>query len=107
MKKRWVLFYDGACPLCFKSKSWLYKSLDGEIKLTVVDLNSDIAKVKNYDKSSVVLETANGTFKSYHAWLKLLSKTKYKWVTTMLLRPFFIVFYFLVSRNRKLISKII
>ena len=50
---------DGACPLCFKSKSWLINAVDKNIKLTAVDLNSEIARQKGISNNSVALE-ANG-----------------------------------------------
>jgi predicted DCC family thiol-disulfide oxidoreductase YuxK len=49
MKERWILYFDGACPLCIKSQNSLKKYLPEHIKLTAVDLNSQIAKNKGYD----------------------------------------------------------
>lgn len=107
MKKRWVLFYDGACPLCVKTKSKIENLLSNQVKLTVVDLNSSIAKAKGYSREQVVLETDNELFFGYKAWLKILSCTKYSWATHILLRPCFIAFYFIVSKNRKFFSKFV
>ena len=106
MKERWFLFFDGACPLCFKSQSKL-KTLLPDVKLTAVDLNSDIAKQKNYPNTAVVLETPNQIYKGYAAWLKILSHTKYKFVTSILLRPIFIFMYYFISKNRKLLGKLL
>jgi len=105
MKRRWILFYDGACPLCFRSKSWLFNAINKNIKLTAVDLNSDIAKQKGYSLKSVVLEADGHIFKSYHAWIKLLSETKYKHFSSPFYRPLIIIIYYIVSKNRKIISK--
>jgi predicted DCC family thiol-disulfide oxidoreductase YuxK len=107
MKERWILFYDGACPLCFRSKSWLFEAVDKNIKLTAVDLNSNIAKQKGYSTKSIVLETKTQTFTSHHAFLKLLSKTKYKFFTNIYFKPIFIFLYFVVSKNRKIVNKLI
>jgi predicted DCC family thiol-disulfide oxidoreductase YuxK len=107
MKERWVLFFDGACPLCLKTQSKLPALLSSRIKLTVVDLNSEIAKSKGYDLKQVVLETNKKTYFGYHAWLQILAETKYDWATNILIRPCFIVFYYFVSRNRKILSKFI
>ena len=41
----------------------------------------------------------------YKAWLNSLSHTKYSWTSHILLRPFLIVFYQIVSRNKKFLSK--
>lgn len=106
MKERWILFYDGACPLCFKTKNKL-QSLLTNVKLTAIDLNSEVAKQKRYSNRSVVLETPTQVFKGYHAWLKIVSETKYKFFAHILLRPIFIIFYFLISKNRKLIGKLL
>jgi predicted DCC family thiol-disulfide oxidoreductase YuxK len=106
MKQRWVLFFDGACPLCFKAQASLPNFLPEDVKLTVVDLNSPIAKSKNYTLNHVVLETPDKTFVGYHAWLQVLSRTKYSWTTSLLIRPCFILIYFIISKNRKIISKI-
>ena len=107
MKQRWVLFFDGACPLCFKSQSSLVNLVSSEIKLTAVDLNSSIAKSKGYTNDQVVLETPSATYYGYRAWLQLLSKTKYSWTNFILFRPCFILFYLIISKNRKIISKLI
>jgi predicted DCC family thiol-disulfide oxidoreductase YuxK len=107
MKSRWVLFYDGACPLCMRTQNKIYDLISDDIKLTAVDLNGAIAISKGYNKNSVVLETPEQNYYSYHAWLKILSKTKYKWCTHLLLRPAFILFYLIVSKNRKMIGKLI
>lgn len=107
MIDRWILFYDGACPLCMRTKSKLPELLGRRIKLTAVDLNSDIAKSKGYSNKTVVLETPYGVFKGYHAWLIILSLTKYRWTTIIFLRPIFIVFYFIISRTRKIIGKLL
>lgn len=106
MKERWILFYDGACPVCMRSSAKL-PGLLPNVKLTAIDLNSPIAQYKGYGKNSAVLETPNKIFKGYRAWLKILSCTKYKWTTFLIYRPFFLLFYALVSKNRQLISKII
>jgi len=106
-KERWMLFYDGACPLCFRAKSKIHSYLNKKIKLTVVDLNSNIAKSKNYSNDQVVLETPRGTYFGYRAWIEILNMTKYSWVTHIFLRPIFILSYYLISKNRKTISKII
>lgn len=105
MKQRWFLFFDGACPLCFKTQSWLIQAIDKNIKLTAVDLQSSIAKSKGYSSKSVVLETSHGIYYSYHAWVQILSKTKYKVFASFVFRPFLILAYYLISKNRKLISK--
>jgi len=76
------------------------------IKLTFVDLNGEIAKAKGYSNKQVVLETSQGVYFGMQAWLKILEHTKYSWATHILLRPLFCVLYFIVSRNRKLLSKI-
>lgn len=107
MKQRWILFYDGACPLCFKSQSKLISLIDKNIKLTAVDLNSSIAKSKGYDNKQVVLETPVQNYYGYHAWLKLLEKTKHKYFTFIGLRPLFILAYYIISKNRSIISKFI
>ncbi len=107
MKTRFTLFYDGACPLCVKTKSKIESLLHHTIKLTVVDLHSSIAKAKGYDGQQVVLEVGNDIYYGYKAWLKILSHTKYSWATHILLRPCFIVFYQIVSRNRKFLSRFI
>jgi predicted DCC family thiol-disulfide oxidoreductase YuxK len=106
MKERWVLYYDGACPLCTKANTKI-KELLPSVKLTSVDLNSVIAISKGYAKNNVVLETPSQVFLSYKAWLKILQHTKYKWATNILIRPLFILFYHSISKNRKLISKIL
>lgn len=105
MKERWILYFDGACPLCIKSQNSLKKYLPEHIKLTAVDLNSQIAKNKGYDLKQVVLETTEGVFFGYNAWLKILAQTKFAWATSLFFRPCFIVCYFLISKNRKIISK--
>jgi predicted DCC family thiol-disulfide oxidoreductase YuxK len=107
MKTRWILFYDGACPLCVKTKSKIKNLLRDDIKLSVVDLNSSIAKSKGYDLSHAVLEVGTDVYHGHKAWLKIVSHTKYAWASNILIRPCFIVFYHLVSRNRKLFSKLI
>ena len=81
--------------------------ISDNIKLTAVDLNSDIAKSKGYTKDTVVLETATCTFKGYKAWLEIVKETKYKWSTSLMCRPFFMLAYMLISKNRKLINKIL
>lgn len=105
-KERWVLFYDGACPLCFKTQSKLSNYLSDNIKLTVVDLNSKIAQSKKYSLKEVVLETQSQTYFGYSAWLMILSETKYSWLTSIFLRPLFILSYQIISKNKKIISKI-
>ena len=107
MRSRWVLFYDGACPLCVKTKSKIENLLANNVKLTVVDLNSSIAKSKGYDGMQVVLEADNSIYYGYQAWLKILSKTKYAWCTNILFRPLFILLYKFVSKNRRFLSKFI
>ena len=71
-----------------------------------MDINGEIAKSKGYSPTQVVLETPTQVLTGYHAWLKILSQTKHKWITNIVLRPVFIIGYFLVSKNRKLISKL-
>lgn len=105
MIDRWILFYDGACPLCMKTKSKLPDLLGRRFRITAVDLNSDIAKLKGYDSKTVVLETPHGVYKGCKAWLIILSLTKYRWTTIIFLRPFFIMFYFLISKTRKIIGR--
>ena len=106
MKERWVLYYDGACPFCTRANSKITKLLP-DVKLTSVDLNSEIAHSKGYDKNSVVLETPEKTYKGHYAWLKIIEQTNFKWATNIFCRPLFIVFYVIVSKNRKLISKML
>ena len=106
MKERWILFYDGACPLCMRTKSRLFTLMPKNIKLTAVDLNSSIAKNKGY-LGAVTLETPERVYTSYHACIKLLSETKYKWVTHIFLRPLLIIVYHAISGNRKLLSRFI
>lgn len=105
MKSRWILFYDGACPLCIKTKSKITNLLDKNIKLSLVDLNSTIAKSKGYDLSQVVLEIGPDVFRGKEAWLKIISHTKYAWFSHILLRPCFIVFYHLVNKNRRFFNR--
>lgn len=107
MIDRWILFYDGACPLCMKTKSKLPSLLGDGIRLTAVDINGSVAKTKGYPSDKVVLETPQGIYHGHKAWLKILTRTKYRWVTRIYLRPFFIIFYYIVSRNRKLIGKLL
>ena len=106
MKERWFLYFDGACPLCMKSQNKITELLQQNIKITAVDLNGPIAKAKNYS-GSVVLETPNAVYIKHYAWLRILENTKYKWFTHILFRPLFIVFYHVISKNRKIISKLI
>ena len=106
MRYRWFIYYDGACPLCQNAASKLKSLVWNYIKLTFVDLNSDVAKAKGFNNKQVVLETAEGVYFGMKAWLKILEHTKYSWVTHILLRPLFCVFYLIVSKNRKLFSKL-
>ena len=105
MRLRWILYFDGACPLCMKTQYKLKDLISPHIKLTAVDLNSGIAKTKGFTGQSVVLETPEQIYTGHNAWLKILSETKYKWLTNILLRPFFIMGYIIVSKNRKRLSK--
>ena len=105
MKSRWILFYDGACPLCIKTKYKIANLLGNDIKLSVVDLNSSIAKSKGYDLSQVVLEIGPDIYRGKEAWLKIISHTKYAWFSHILFRPCFIVFYYFVNKNRKFLSR--
>jgi len=106
MKERWILYFDGACPLCIKSQNKIKELLSENIKLSVVDLNSSIAHSKGYSNKQVVLEISDCVYVGYHAWLKILTQTKFAWAASKIFRPLFIVLYFFVSKNRKLISKI-
>ena len=81
MIERWVLYYDGACPFCTRANDKVRKMLPN-IKLTSVDLNSEIATSKGY-KDSVVLETPSKIYKGYHAWLKIIEQTKYRWFASI------------------------
>jgi predicted DCC family thiol-disulfide oxidoreductase YuxK len=105
MIERWILFYDGACPLCLRTQSKL-PALLPNVRLTALDLNSKIAESKGY-KDQVVLETEHGIYKGLNAWIKILSQTKYRFITFVFFRPILIIGYFFISKNRKLISKLI
>ena len=75
------------------------------VKLTAVDLNSDVAKLKKYSNDQIVLETSSCTYMGYKAALQLLAETKYRWLTHLILRPIFIFAYSVISRNRKVIGR--
>ena len=107
MKTRWILFFDGACPLCLKSQYKISKLISPQIKLTTVDLNGPIATSKGYSNKEIVLEANSEVYFGYKAWVKLLSETKYSFLSHLIFRPIIIVTYFFISRNRKLISKLI
>ena len=107
MIERWVLFYDGACPLCFKTQSNLVKFLPDNIRITAVDINSNIAKHKGYTNKNVILETPDCVYIGHKACLKILSHTKYNWLNAIILRPIVFITYQIVSKNRKLISLIV
>ncbi len=106
MRERWVLFYDGACPLCIKAKGKLQSHLHN-VKMTVVDLNSDVAKRKGYDNKQVILEVSDQTYRGLSAWVKIISKTKYSFLSNIAFRPFLFLFYVCVSKNRKYIGKLL
>ncbi len=106
MKERWVIFYDGACPLCIKAKDRLQSNLPN-IKITVVNLNSDVAKRKGYDNKQAVLEAEGRIYKGLPAWVKILSKTKYKFLSNKIFRPFLFLFYVFITKNRKYIGKLL
>jgi predicted DCC family thiol-disulfide oxidoreductase YuxK len=107
MNERWFLFYDGACPLCTKLQSKLVGIIQTNVRLTTIDLNGKIAKLKGYTGDKVVLETPGGVFFGIDVWIHILSKGKYKFATHILFRPILVCIYWLVSRNRKLLSTII
>lgn len=107
MKERWILFYDGACPLCNKAKSKISKILDDKIKLATIDLNSEVALLQGYTNKDLVLVTPSNVFYNFDVWKILISNTKYKWITNPIFRPVFYLFYLFVSKNKKIISKII
>jgi predicted DCC family thiol-disulfide oxidoreductase YuxK len=103
MRTRWTIYYDGACPVCFKSKNTIFKLINSRIKLTAIDLNSDIAKLKGYNLKTVVLETPCEIYKGYHAWLKIFSETKYYKLTNGTFnRILFAIVYYLVTLYTKI-----
>lgn len=107
MKNRWILFFDGACPLCTKYKTTISQLSSNNIKLTTVDLNSHVAKSKGYSNNKLVLETTDNVYYGFDACIKLLSQTKYNWSTHWVFRPVVFVGYLFISTNRKLISKLL
>ena len=104
MIERWVLFYDGACPLCVKTQSSIAKIIPDGIRMTAVDINSEIAKSKGYANTNIILETPDCVYIGHHACLKILSHTHWSWANHILLRPAIIIVYHIVSKSRKLIS---
>jgi len=106
MNERWFLFYDGACPLCVKTQNKIH-NLIPNVKITVVDLNGQIAKQKGYSCKQVVLETPNNIFYGIDAWVHILSNTIYKMITYSVFKPILFLIYWFISKNRKLISKIV
>ena len=106
MNERWFLFYDGACPLCVKTQNKIHNLLP-KVKVTVVDLNGQISKIKGYSNKQVVLETPDNIYHGIYAWIHILKQTKYKPVTYAIFKPILFLIYWFISKNRKLISKII
>lgn len=91
MIERWILFYDGACPLCTKAQSWT-KYVKG-VKMTTVDLNSEIAKQKGYNKD-LVLETSTCVYSGAIVIEKILSRTILSGMGSAL-KPVSVAIYFL------------
>lgn len=68
---RWKLFYDGECNLCYSSQlrvgQWAHRA---DVPLDILTLQSEEAKSKGYG-TTMVLETGEGVFYGFEAWLKV------------------------------------
>ncbi len=106
MRERWVLFYDGACPLCTKVKNKLQTHIPNK-NITLIDINGDVAKRKGYNNKQVILETKNQIYQGFGAWLKIISETKYKFLTYVIFRPLLYFLYLFISKNRQYIGKLL
>lgn len=103
-RETWILFYDGACPICFRSKTWINKNLNSEIRLTVVDLNSEVAKNRGYSSHEPILETPNGVFRGFDVVWQTLGKTKFKGFKNPIFKPVLKCLYWLFTALRKIIQ---
>lgn len=100
MRERWILFYDGACPLCSKAQNKILTMMSDDVKLTTVDLNSPIAKASKFANDQVVLQTPDQIYHGYEACAKILSKTRYGWLVSPRISPLTRLVFRFVSKNR-------
>ena len=105
-KQRWILFYDSACPVCYRLKSKWLNELSMNIKLTVVDLNSIVAQSKGYSNKTIVLETPSGVYIGYKAVNILLSNINTFWAKVKPIRYILLTGILLVSLNKKIMRKL-
>ncbi len=92
--------------MCLHSKAQIMRLISDNIKLTAIDLNSLSAAKKGYSQKKFVLETTNEIYYDRDAWYMLIGATKYRWMTHKSLKPIFNLCYYLIAKNRTLISKI-
>lgn len=105
IKERWILFYDGGCPLCRHLKKNLGIS-DSFIKLTTVSLSSELANVFGYKQLTLVVMYANKEiiYEGYDAFLVILEKSKYSWLANIFSGKLSWYIYLVLSKIRKILK---
>lgn len=106
-KETWILFYDGACPMCQKIKDNIAHNIDTHIRLTVVNLNSEIAKNRGYSLNNPVLETPSGIYVGFDVVWQLLGVSKYKCLRKRIFKPLIRFLYFGLFVSRMVIKRFV